>query len=150
RGRRAAAEAQRSDEREARAAPVWLLAQVFLETGRLADAARVAADFLARSEAWEPASDADDFALMADPTPLLLATLSAAGRITRRELAERRARWLTRWPTQIEDLAPYLWAHAYGSVPLVTGSADDAKAALAAMAGAPPLGDYFPASLPTA
>jgi serine/threonine-protein kinase len=148
--REAASAAATSDAREAHAGPVRMLVQLDLETGKLDDATKLANDFLTRSSAWEPDPDDDDFALMADPTPTLLGALRTAGRIGAKDLVDRRASWLAKWPRARQDVAPYLWAHGYGDVCVVDGSGEDVNAAIAEMPSFPAPLRYFPAALPSA
>jgi eukaryotic-like serine/threonine-protein kinase len=139
----AAAEPSRREVEHGRAARI--LAQIYTETGRVLDAARVAGDYLGRRDAWEPDARSDDYAMAADAVPDLLAAARKANRITPAELILKRAEWVRGW----EKKAPlwyrrYVWAHGFAAT---VDTADDAREALVALPEYEPLPIYYPRAL---
>jgi serine/threonine-protein kinase len=139
----AAAETSRAEIDHAR--PARALAQIFLEMGRLADAGQVAQAFLGRHDAWEPDPRSEDFAMAGDATPVLLAAALKGGKITRAELAQKRAEWVRAWDRKMPiDLRRYTWAHGWAAT---VDTPDDAREALAAMADFAPIPTFYPHTL---
>jgi serine/threonine protein kinase/Flp pilus assembly protein TadD len=121
------------------------LVQIYVETGRLADAGRVADAYLGRRDAWEPDARSEDYAMAADAMPELLFAALRAGKMTRADLTARRAEWVQGW----EKKAPpffrhYVWAHGFAA-PVET--ADEARDALAALPAYEPLPPFDPMAM---
>jgi serine/threonine-protein kinase len=111
------------------------LAEIYLETGRTADAGRVAQAFLGRRDAWDPDVRPEDYAMAADAFPELCATAFKAGQITRAELVERRTEWLRRWTARAgRYYRSYLWIHGFADT---VETEADAREALSALDGGP-------------
>jgi eukaryotic-like serine/threonine-protein kinase len=120
--------------------PVLRLAQVLVETGRTQEAGRIAESFLSRRDAWEPDPRVDDFALAADATPLLLAALRGAGKISREAFVARRDQWARDWDRRIaRPFRNYIWLHGYAAT---VSSLEDARDALSALPRYEPLPPY--------
>jgi serine/threonine protein kinase len=127
---------------DAHAKPALLLVQIRHEMGRDADAAKLADEYMKRKDAWVADPREEDFALAKDVMPEMLAALARVGRITPKELAARRAEWLGEWERGLASaFRSYLWLHGYAK-PAET--ADDAKAALAALPSFEPLPRFRP------
>jgi serine/threonine-protein kinase len=115
------------------------LAQILEETGRPAEAAQVALDFLDRRDAWEPDPSAEDMALLRDATPILLRVAARGGRISPAELAARRDPWLHAWSSRITPVSRnFLWMYAYARVADTPEGAREALAALPEYGSLPP------------
>ena len=127
---------------DAHATPALLLVQIRHEMGRDADAAKLAGEYMKRKDAWVADPREEDFALAKDVTPEMLAALARGGRMTPKELATRRAEWLGEWEHGLASaFRSYVWLHGYAK-PAET--ADDAKAALAALPSFEPLPSFRP------
>ena len=127
-----------------RGALAWRMARIYLETGRDADAGRVAADYLDRRDAWEPAPGAEDVAMAGDATPFLLLTALRTGAITRADFEARRASFRRTWRARMTPVTrAFLWVHGYAA--MVDGEAD-AREALAALPELQPLPPFQPES----
>ncbi|UQA62931.1 serine/threonine-protein kinase [Polyangium aurulentum] len=121
------------------------IAELLLETGRAAEAGKVAMDFLDRRDAWEPAPESEDVAMAYDATPSLLRAARSAGALGKAEVAERRDAWLAAWSARATPVAKsYLWLHGWAGTTL---GPDDAKEALAARASFGPLPPYRPETM---
>ncbi len=87
------------------------LVQIYGEAGQSADARRVAQDFLARRDAWEPDPVTDDWALDRDPTGPAERALVHAGAQKAADAwqhVEARATW---WYARVlPSWRPYVWA----------------------------------------
>ena len=98
----------------------WLAASeilVFTELGRDADARRVAADFLARYQGWEPTPGADLFAISRDVRVLIASVLRRAGTLAKRDFDALRDDEVERWSERArrrED-AGFAWLMAYAA-----------------------------------
>jgi serine/threonine protein kinase/tetratricopeptide (TPR) repeat protein len=116
------------------------LAQVLTETGRVQEAGRVAESFLSRRDAWEPDPRVDDFAVGADATPLLLAALRGAGKISRETFVSRRDQWAREWERRIAPpFRNYIWLHGYAAT---VSTLEDARDALSALTRYEPIPPY--------
>jgi serine/threonine-protein kinase len=86
------------------------LVQVYAEAGQVADARRVAQDFLARRDAWEPDPVTDDWALDRDPTGPTERALVHAGTQKAADAwahLDARATW---WHARVlPSWHPYVW-----------------------------------------
>jgi serine/threonine-protein kinase len=112
----------------ARAAYWWTSAS--LESGRPLEAAQRARDFLARRDAWLAEPRAEDFSILRDLTPRLLAAERAGGLLSAAEFEAERTRWVELWERSAIPVArPFVWLHGYAAI---AESADDARRALAA------------------
>jgi serine/threonine-protein kinase len=121
------------------------LAQIYAETGRAADAARVAEAYLGRRDAWERDVRAEDFGMAADATPALLAASLRAGKLPRADFARRRAEWVRGWDARASrDYHGYVWVHGFADT---VETPEDAREALAALPAFEPLPSFFPRSL---
>ena len=121
------------------------LASIYAETGRPADAARVALAYLGRHDAWEPDARSEDFAMAGDATPALLASALHAGKLGRPDFTSRRADWVRGWERKSpHELRRYLWAHGFART---VETADDARDALAALPAYEPLPVFYPRSI---
>ena len=132
-------DAQRSVEH---AIASWLSAEVEDEMGHRAQAARVAGDFLAQRDAWQPDEWAHDYSLGWDFTPELLAIRRDDGGMTSAEMRAALEPWRAGWEAKLHgDYRHYLWI--YGWAPVV-GSASDAAEALEALPRYAPLPAFIP------
>ena len=139
----AAAEPSRREADHGRAARQ--LAHIYAETGRPAEAARVADAYLGRHDAWEPDPRSEDFAMAGDATPALLAAALHAGKLARPDFTARRAEWVRGWEHKApRELRRYLWAHGFAAT---VETAEDAREALAALPAFEPLPVFYPRSL---
>ncbi|MBZ5644680.1 MAG: hypothetical protein LAO19_18130, partial [Acidobacteriia bacterium] len=112
----------------ARAAYWWTSASI--ESGRPLEAAQRAREFLARRDAWLAEPRAEDFSILRDLTPHLLAAERAGGVLSQAEFETERARWVELWERSATPVArPFVWLHGYAAI---AESADDARQALAA------------------
>ncbi|HEY8077264.1 MAG TPA: protein kinase [Labilithrix sp.] len=129
----------------AHARPARMLVDLYVETGRTADAAKVAEAWLRRREAWVPDPRAEDFALARDPAPLMMATMLHAGRLSADAFALQREGWIQTWKKSlIPKYTPFLWVHGW-AVP--TSTSADAEGALAALPAYRPIPRYAPRTL---
>jgi eukaryotic-like serine/threonine-protein kinase len=111
----------------ARAALWWV--QASAESGRPADAAARARDFLRRKAAWVEEPRGEDFAILHDPTPRLLLAERRGGLLSGAAFETERRRWVDAWMARVIPLyAPYVWLHGYAAV---ADTSDDATRALA-------------------
>jgi serine/threonine-protein kinase len=116
-----------SQRRDQRALPAWWLTEILTETGRTAEAGRVAMELFSRQDAWEPNPAAEDFAIGNDHTPGFLAAAQRAGLISREELISRRAAWLAEWERKaLPFFRNYLWLQGYASIVETPEEAADA------------------------
>jgi serine/threonine-protein kinase len=99
---------------EAHALPASLRVQLLEEEGRTAEAGAAAEAFMNRRDGWAADTREDDWEIAKDVTMRMNRALVAAGKLTRPELAERRAAWVKRW--QATPLRGFEWfpAYAYG------------------------------------
>jgi eukaryotic-like serine/threonine-protein kinase len=91
-----AAEAKLEKSKTAQASPrtLWLLRNLYLETGRPLRARAVADEFLRRSVAWPPFRAGDDLALFVDYKGMMLETQLRTGELTPADFAARRGAWV--------------------------------------------------------
>jgi serine/threonine protein kinase/tetratricopeptide (TPR) repeat protein len=122
-----------------------LLVEIEREMGQLNAAAEVAKAYLDGRDAWEPSVRLDDWALAAEPTPLMLATLHDAGRLSQEAYGLELAKTVERWERAIEPPSrPFIWIDAY-AVPAET--VVEAQIAIAARDRFLPVPSYSPLSL---
>ncbi len=120
-------------------------AELAIETGRPAEAARVAADFLGRRDAWSRGVFVEDYSFARDAVPRLLAAQLRAGSLTKPAFDAKRAEWLAGWEAKLEgDYRGLFWLHAYADV---VETREEALDALAAMPRFPPLSRFRPETL---
>ena len=132
----------------AHAAPAQLLAQLYEETGRGAQAREIARGFLDRKDAWTQPHRVDDNAISEDVTPSIEGTLARTGGIDVVEQRRRRGAWLDRWKARTTGAyVGYLWVFAYAEPASTREAADEALAALPAFGALPP---FFPQTLASA
>lgn len=133
--------AARSDQWEHATASL-LSAEIEDEIGHRTKAARVAGDFLARRDAWQPNEWAHDYTLATDCTPELLAIRRDDGGMTSAEMRAALEPWRAAWEAKLHGgYRNYLWI--YGWAPVV-GSASDASEALEALPRYTPLPAFVP------
>jgi serine/threonine-protein kinase len=122
----------------------WL-AEILAETGRLPEAGRVAERYLDRRDAWEPEPRAEDFAMAADATPVLLSLARRGGALSASAFAARRAEWVRAWESKVPaDTRSYVWMHGFAAP---TTTLDDARAALDALPRYAPIPSFRPMTL---
>jgi eukaryotic-like serine/threonine-protein kinase len=137
--RAALADVERNPRRDEHGRPTRLLVQILSETGRAAEAARIALDFVTRQDAWEPNPRAEDLAIGRDVTPFMLATAARGGIISPSEFTQRRAAWVIAWDLRIAPIyKSYVWLHGYASVADTPEDAREAFATLPRYAQIPP------------
>jgi len=125
--------------------PARLLVATLRESGRDAEAAEVARAYLEARDAWEPAADFDDWAMIDEPTPAMLEARLRAGAITRAAYDAELARTVDRWTGRVAPaVRNFVWIHAY-AVPAETAA--EAKVAVAHEAEFDPLPRFKPLSL---
>jgi serine/threonine-protein kinase len=125
--------------------PTLLLVQILTETGRTADAGRIAKDFLDRQDVWEPDPRAEDYAISRDVTPALLAAAQRAGLLRRDELLSRRQAWMTSWERKVGPVyRNHLWLQGYAAI---VDNPEDAAAALDALERYTPIAPFRPMTL---
>jgi serine/threonine-protein kinase len=128
--------------------PAREIAEIAVETGKAADAARVAMRFLDRQSAWTRDLLHDDDTLFADVTVPMLAIARHGGSLRKAAFEERRDAWLAEWKKQSAPLfVRYAWYQAYAA-PATT--ADEATEALAALPAYEPLPQFLLWSMPIA
>ncbi len=121
------------------------LVELLAEAGEAKEGALVAKAYLDGRDAWEPSVRLDDWALGAEATPLMLASLLRAGAFGQRTFDEELARTLERWDRTIEPPSkPFIWIDAY-AVPAETPA--DAQVAMAAREHYLPVPEYAPLAL---
>jgi serine/threonine-protein kinase len=132
-----------SEDEHARPALIQL--DIDEETGRTADAGKLASAYLSRVEGWSRNPATDDEAIANDPTPRMLAAKLHAKAIAAADYAASRDAWLASWRARTSPFyAHYLW-HAGWAVPAQTPA--EARNALAARPLFEPLPAYQPSML---
>ncbi len=134
---------------EPSAAPHARLAAIVVavneEIGHPGDAARAAATYLDRREAWVAPTRVDDIAISTDFTPEMLSAEAAAGKLTAAALEGRRDQWLRAWEAKTSPAyRPLLWIYGYATS---TRTSDDARTALDALPPYEPLPRFTAASI---
>jgi serine/threonine protein kinase/tetratricopeptide (TPR) repeat protein len=118
------------------------LVEVFRETGRLADAARVSSDYLKRRAGWTVTPTLEDSAVAADPVPVMLDAELRAGTIGRGAQMSQRDAWLADLNARAQPwVASYLWMHG---VAAVAATPEEASAALEMLPRYEPLAPFRP------
>ena len=121
------------------------LVEILTETGRTAEAGRLAVDFLARKDALEPNPAAEDFAIIDDRTPEMLVAARQAGLLDRTEVSKRRAAWLSAWERRVEPFfRGYLWVKGYAAM---AETVEDAREALEVLPRYAPIPRFSPTFL---
>jgi serine/threonine-protein kinase len=122
-----------SRDRIVHAVPAFTLVRLYFEMGRDQEAARVAADYMSRKDAWLVTALVDDEAIAADFVPHMIAAERRGGLLTDDQAASQRDAWLRDWEGRTTPFfSRYLWG--FGRAPGVWSKAD----ADDAMAHAPP------------
>ncbi|MGE5185465.1 MAG: tetratricopeptide repeat protein, partial [Acidobacteriota bacterium] len=117
------------------------LIDIYLETGRDADALAVAEEFERKNANMPPAPGTSDGPLFNDPTSDMLAMLARGGAIGADEYHRRRDAWVHELDTHIGgDYRRQIWAHAYAQP---ARTADEAREAVAAMPRYEPLPPFY-------
>jgi serine/threonine protein kinase/Tfp pilus assembly protein PilF len=94
----------------------WLVA-LYEETGRADAAASVADAYLRRKDAWTADPRAEDYALIRDPTPVMLEALARAGRLSGADFDRQRGDWVEHWRSIMgPEQAPFVWLHGFADV----------------------------------
>ena len=120
------------------------MVELYQETGRDAEAATVAAEFLAKQEAWAPDRSAPHVAVASDPVPMLLAAELRAKTIDQATFDAARAAWVAKWKARVPPrVFPRIWVFGYAAVATTKALADEALAARAKLEAL-----AFPSSLP--
>ncbi len=121
------------------------LVEILVEAGRTKDAAEVAKGYLDGRDAWEPSVRLDDWALAAEPTPLMLATLLRAGVMGQAAYGAEVERTMQRWERLVEPPSrPFIWIDGYA---LSAETPAEAQAAMAARERFLPVPAYAPLAL---
>ena len=129
----------------AHAEPHSLLVQIYMETGRTADARKVADAFLKRKDAWVTPHRVDDRAIWEDAIPLMLTTMLHTGGITAADFESKRAEWLRAWEAKTTGVyVSYLWIYGFA---LPVGSGREAEVAMSALPKYAPLPPFTPTSI---
>jgi serine/threonine-protein kinase len=111
----------------ARAAYWWTSAS--LESGRPREAATGARAFLLRKDAWIAEPRGEDFSILRDLTPRLLAAERRGGLLSPAAFEAERAKWVELWEhSVVAGSRPYVWLHGYAAV---AETREDAERALA-------------------
>ena len=125
--------------------PARLLVAIDHESGRDAEAAAVARKYLEGRDAWEPAPSFDDWAMLDEPTPLMLAARLRVNAITRAEYDAELAKTVQSWTSRVPPTTrSFVWMYAYAN-PAET--AIDAQVAVAREPEFDPLSRFKPLSL---
>ncbi len=124
----------------AHASAALLLADVYLETGRARDAAKLAETFMKTRDAWVPPTNVEDYAIRDDSTVPILTVMLRGGAIDRARFEADRATWLERWSKATSPFyLGYLWIHGF-AFPAETR--EDAREALTALERYGPVPPY--------
>ncbi|MGH9887208.1 MAG: tetratricopeptide repeat protein, partial [bacterium] len=111
----------------ARAAYWWTSAS--LESGRPREAATGARAFLLRKDAWIAEPRGEDFSILRDLTPRLLAAERAGGLLSPAAFETERTKWIELWEhSAVPSSRPFVWLHGYAAV---VETREDAERALA-------------------
>jgi serine/threonine protein kinase len=122
--------------------PARRLVSIYRETGRDADAARVASEFLAKQAGWSGETRGEDFSIAHDPTPAMLYAARRGGAIDGAAFDLQLDAWLQRWNTVMAPpFLPFVWVHGYAAV---SETREEASAALAALPRYSPIPLYAP------
>lgn len=114
--------ARGSTARTAHGSPARLLASIYVETGRLAEAAKIADRFLQRREAWIPEHWHENTPLLDDATPFMLGVARESGLLDDQGMNQRREALLTEWKAQLPTaFVNSVWYYAYAA-PSRTGA----------------------------
>jgi tetratricopeptide (TPR) repeat protein len=116
------------------AAAASALVELYQETGRDADAAAVAADFLAKEEAWAPDRTAPHVIVDTDPVPKLLAAELRAKTIDKAAFEVARDAWVAKWKARVgAHFLRNVWISGYAAIATSKELADEALAARASL-----------------
>jgi serine/threonine protein kinase/tetratricopeptide (TPR) repeat protein len=121
------------------------LVEVYRETGRTADAARVSSDYLKRRAGWTVTPTLEDSAVAADPVPVMLDAELRAGTIARAAQVAQRDAWIADLTARAQPwVVSYLWMHG---VAATAATPDEASEALAMLPRYEPLAPFRPRTL---
>lgn len=119
-------------DRASHAAPARMLVELYEEMGRADAAAAVADAYLRRKDAWTADPRAEDFALIRDPTPIMLLALDEGGRISQDDFDRQRGEWVAGWRSIMgAEQAPFVWLHGFAEVARTPEEAQKAVDAIA-------------------
>jgi serine/threonine-protein kinase len=132
---RDALEVERLEEKStsltAHAIPARLRVEILHETGRDAEAARVAQQYLARSTAWIADPRAEDLALSHDAELAMRMAMARGGLASGGELEDARRAWVSRWRSALPARQqPFAWLFGYAAT---AETPEQARAALDAL-----------------
>jgi tetratricopeptide (TPR) repeat protein/predicted Ser/Thr protein kinase len=133
-----------SDTRWHGDAALWRT-RALTESGRPADAGRVAQDFLRRRTAWREEARGDDTAIARDPTPTLLLAERDARLLSPDEFESQRGAWVAAWMEKAQpNCRSFVWLHGYAAI---AETGDDAARALSEQPKYGPMPSYAPNTL---
>jgi hypothetical protein len=123
------------------AVPTRMMLELLRETGRGAEAGKVAADYLSKRDSWVASTSGGETGVLLDVMPLALAAARDAGRVTPGNFAAGREAWAAAWRSKLgAAYAGFVWVGGYASVADSRESAVLALDALSSFGGvAPPL-----------
>jgi tetratricopeptide (TPR) repeat protein len=134
--------ASASPDRRLRATAALLYGDASIESGRSADAARVARDFLAHEGAWSAEPRSDDFAVLRDSTPSLWIAERRGGLLSPTAFEVERDAWVRGWESRLPGpYRPYAWLHGFARV---AETREDAEKALAELPRFGPIPRFTP------
>jgi tetratricopeptide (TPR) repeat protein len=111
------AETASSTDRSSHAVPARMLVELYDEMGQAAAAASAADAYLRRKDAWTADPRAEDFALIRDPTPVMLAALAHGHRLSAADFDRQRTAWVEDWRAVMgPEQAPFTWLHGFAEV----------------------------------
>ena len=115
------------------------LIDIYSETGRIKEAGQIAVAYLDKREAWSAFPMVEDWAVSADPTPVLLEAELRAAIITPAAFEAARSAWITDWKAKASPFyTRYLWEHGFAATAQTPAEAKDALAQLPALGPLPP------------
>jgi tetratricopeptide (TPR) repeat protein len=125
--------------------PARLLVAIDREIGREADAAAVARAYLEGRDAWEQAPDFDDWAMIDEPTPTMLAARLKVGALSRAEYDAELDKTVAGWNGRATPATRnFIWIYAFATPAETPG---DARIAIARLSELEPVPKFKPLSL---
>ncbi len=129
-----------SSNQAAHASAALLLADVYLETGREREAAKLAETFMKTRDAWVPPTNVEDYAIRDDSTLPILTVMLRGGAIDKARFSADRAAWIENWRKAASPFYyGYLWIHGFA---FPTETKEEAAEALAALDRYGPIPPY--------
>jgi serine/threonine-protein kinase len=126
-------------EEDDHAPAAFALVRILTETGRFADAAQVAQDFLGREASWLDSGSRHNVAITEDFTVRMLKVALAGGALTRDAYESKRREWLDRWNERVNaSFRSYLWISGYAWVATTKDEAAEAMKELPKLGPLPP------------